>query len=374
MEPVEFPNLARCLFDESNDALFIFRPDDNSLVEANLTALQMTGFSRTELLERRLPDLFSAEDADDIGRKLRALQSTGQCRSGDKFVFLRRDQQPLPVHVSVSRIDSGPKPMSLAIVHDISRRRQAELELERLNDRLNQEVQLRPEGEEGTATTSRVSRQLLESKQRYGELFATMTTSDDREDVVLPQNSRRMAVVAMSVGAATVVLSFLVGFLAYRYSRSAEEIPPGEENTAKYRRRTSSWSEYVLLETGRIAVDAQFPIQIAEARKTAWQENNALKIDGDATFDRVFCQRDGVLRFHFPYASYAVATFHIGDDGKLIAEGIVASPALFLQTLINTSGDDLKLTNLSTGNTVRLKPNAKGEWEFADDAPTVPES
>ncbi len=42
-----------------------------------------------------------------------------------------------------------------------------------------------------------------------------------------------------------------------RHRPSWEEIPPGGENSAKYRRRTSSWSEYVSLQTGRVAVDAQ---------------------------------------------------------------------------------------------------------------------
>ena len=98
-----------------------------------------------------------------------------------------------------------------------------------------------------------------------------------------------------------------------RHLPSWEEIPPGEENSAKYRRRTSSWSEYVSLQTGRIVVDAQFPIQIAEVRKTAWHAAGVLKLDGDKTFDRVFCQQDGVLRLYFPNTSYAVAVFRVGD-------------------------------------------------------------
>ncbi|WP_442508639.1 hypothetical protein SH528x_000163 [Novipirellula sp. SH528] len=153
---------------------------------------------------------------------------------------------------------------------------------------------------------------------------------------------------------------------------SWEEIPPGEENSAKYRRRTTSWSEYVSLQTGRVVVDARFPIQIAEARKTVWQEDNALKLDGDATFDRAFCQQDGVLRLYFPKASYALAAFQLDGDGQLTVEGFDKFPALCVRTLIDTTGSELKLTDLCTGDSVRLKPNVHGEWEFADNEDKAP--
>ncbi|WP_146527051.1 hypothetical protein [Novipirellula artificiosorum] len=158
-----------------------------------------------------------------------------------------------------------------------------------------------------------------------------------------------------------------------RHRPSWEEIPPGGENSAKYRRRTSSWSEYVSLQTGRVAVDARFPVQIAESRKTAWQEDNALKLDGDATFDRAFCQQDGVLRLYFPKASYALAAFQVDGNGQLIVEGFDKSPALCIRTLIDTSGSEFKVTDLCTGNTVRLKPNAQGEWALADDEDKFPD-
>jgi hypothetical protein len=126
------------------------------------------------------------------------------------------------------------------------------------------------------------------------------------------------------------------------------------------------------LQTGRVVVEARFPVQIAEARKTAWQEHNALKHDGDATIDRAFCQQDGMLRLYSPKATYALAAFHLDCNGQLTVQGFDKFPALCVRTLIDTTGSELKLTDLCTGNTVSLKPNAQGKWEFADDEDLLP--
>ena len=51
IDPLE---LARCLFDEATDALFIFEPQGGTLVDANPVALRLTGYSRGELMDRQL--------------------------------------------------------------------------------------------------------------------------------------------------------------------------------------------------------------------------------------------------------------------------------------------------------------------------------
>ena len=43
MDPAREQEIARCLFRESNDAFFIFDPDDHRVVDVNPAALRLTG-------------------------------------------------------------------------------------------------------------------------------------------------------------------------------------------------------------------------------------------------------------------------------------------------------------------------------------------
>ena len=55
--------LARALFEEIGDALFLLDPDTDRLIEVNPTALRLTGFTRAELLEFPATYLFRIEAA-----------------------------------------------------------------------------------------------------------------------------------------------------------------------------------------------------------------------------------------------------------------------------------------------------------------------
>ena len=140
MQTIDHEEFARCLFEESNDAFLIFRPEDNTLVDANPTALRLTGLSHAEILHRQLPDLFSVEEAADIDRMLSAFLTTGVFQSSDELALCRQDQPPLAVQVTASRIHTKSQPLGLVVVRDISRRKNAEAELKNLNEQLEQRV------------------------------------------------------------------------------------------------------------------------------------------------------------------------------------------------------------------------------------------
>jgi PAS domain S-box-containing protein len=125
MESIDHQELARCLFDEANDAFFIFQPEDGTLVDANPAALRLTGFTHAKLLSMRLPDLFKSDDGTNIDELLDAFQNTGQFRAGDDVTLICETDAPLPVRVTASRIHTKPKPQGLAVVHDISHFKQA---------------------------------------------------------------------------------------------------------------------------------------------------------------------------------------------------------------------------------------------------------
>ena len=172
MQTVDHQELARCLFDESNDAFFIFRPEDNSLIDANLTALRLTGHSHAELVNRRLPELFSAETAADIDYLIEAFQKTGTFHSGENFQLRRQQADPLPVQVTASRIHAKPAPLGLAVVHDISQRKQAEAELKRLNEQLENRVAQRTADLNESNSQLRISRERLAGQNEVLEMIA----------------------------------------------------------------------------------------------------------------------------------------------------------------------------------------------------------
>lgn len=50
MDSIDHEELSRCFFKETNDALFVFDPDDNRILDANPTAERLTGTRRKQLL------------------------------------------------------------------------------------------------------------------------------------------------------------------------------------------------------------------------------------------------------------------------------------------------------------------------------------
>ena len=68
MDGIKHEELAQCLFDESNDAFFIFASDENLVLDVNPTAQRLTGYQRKQLLGVALSDLFDTETDHAIYR------------------------------------------------------------------------------------------------------------------------------------------------------------------------------------------------------------------------------------------------------------------------------------------------------------------
>ncbi len=114
--------IARCLFRESNDALFVFDPQDNRVVDVNPTALRLTGFDGDYLCGLTLPDLFTSLNVGGINRLIQAYRRTGFYHSREGFFLGRETGDPIPVNVSVSRIHTSPEPLGLVVARDVSER------------------------------------------------------------------------------------------------------------------------------------------------------------------------------------------------------------------------------------------------------------
>jgi PAS domain S-box-containing protein len=130
-EPARQLEIARCLFRESNDALFVFDPDDLRVVDLNPTALRLTGLDRREALALRLTDLIVADAREDLDRLVAANRDTTFFHSREGYGLVRAGGEPVPVNVSVTRVHVEPSPLGLAVIRDVSERRRVQETLDR---------------------------------------------------------------------------------------------------------------------------------------------------------------------------------------------------------------------------------------------------
>src|SRR4051794_4946275 len=123
---VRHQEIARCLFRESNDALFIFDPRDHRVVDVNPATLRLTGFEKAALCAWRLRDLFASAEPGGLDRLIEAYRRTGFYHSHEGYFLARESGEPIPVNVSVSRIHTSPDPLGLVVARDISHRIRAQ--------------------------------------------------------------------------------------------------------------------------------------------------------------------------------------------------------------------------------------------------------
>jgi PAS domain S-box-containing protein len=123
--------IARCQFRETIDALFVFDPRDQRVVDLNPAALRLSGLTRKAALALRVQDLFLSAESDGLQRLIDAFTRTGFLHSSQDYSLVRREGEPIPVHVSVSRIHTKPDPLGLLVARDQREQRKVEELLDR---------------------------------------------------------------------------------------------------------------------------------------------------------------------------------------------------------------------------------------------------
>ena len=104
------------LVDQAADAIFVLDPDGR-IVDLNRQACDSLGFTRDELLGRKLADL---ETGDNL-----ATLSSAATQTVDG-TYRRKDGTTFPVEVRFGSLAMAGQKLTLALVRDISRRRRAE--------------------------------------------------------------------------------------------------------------------------------------------------------------------------------------------------------------------------------------------------------
>jgi PAS domain S-box-containing protein len=123
--------IARCQFRETNDALFVFDPRDQRVVDLNPAAMRLSGLTKKAALALRVQDLFTTAEPETLGRLVDAFVRTGYLHSSEDYSLSRREGEPIPVNVSVSRIHTKPHPLGLLVARDVTERRKAQEVLDR---------------------------------------------------------------------------------------------------------------------------------------------------------------------------------------------------------------------------------------------------
>jgi diguanylate cyclase (GGDEF)-like protein/PAS domain S-box-containing protein len=123
----------RALIDQSNDAIEVVDVKTLQLVDANQRACRDLGYTREELLSLSVRDI----DASDDPVKMRGI---GQSLEQDGFVVTesrhrRKDGSVFPVELSLRMVDLD-KPYVVSVARDITERKQSELQLQQLQQRL----------------------------------------------------------------------------------------------------------------------------------------------------------------------------------------------------------------------------------------------
>lgn len=122
----------RGLFDNAHDAIMIFRPDDEVVLEANPHACELYGLSNDEFIGMSLRDI-----SDDVDRGQDRIAQTLASGSnlGFETIQYRKDGSAMLLEVNASLIEYRGEPAILTINRDITKRRSAELNLRNSNAR-----------------------------------------------------------------------------------------------------------------------------------------------------------------------------------------------------------------------------------------------
>ncbi len=140
-------NTYRTIFNFASDAVLIHDPQGGRIVEANHKALEMFGFTRDEILSKDISSLgygdppYSSEEVREKIRRATAekpLLFQWKCRKKNNSLFW--------VEVSLKRIVFENEEMMVAIIRDISDRKESEKEFSRLLQISNNVQRLRQVG------------------------------------------------------------------------------------------------------------------------------------------------------------------------------------------------------------------------------------
>lgn len=110
------------IFQRANDAIFIINPINFVLLEVNIKASTVTGYTKEELFTKRFMDLYP-ESQRGKAEELINKTLTGGSHRDDNLTINTKDGQMIPVDINASVIDIGKYQYILGIVRNIAEKK-----------------------------------------------------------------------------------------------------------------------------------------------------------------------------------------------------------------------------------------------------------
>ncbi len=137
MTPYHGDELSVTLFEEAGDALFLFDPDTEQLLDVNPMCQRLSGYARSELLRMQVTYLFRSEIRGGLQRLRHAYKKTGVFHSQEGFL-LRHEHEGvwIPVNLTVTRLHAEPKTLGLVTARDVRENREVFAQLKKTEGEL----------------------------------------------------------------------------------------------------------------------------------------------------------------------------------------------------------------------------------------------
>jgi PAS domain S-box-containing protein len=134
LELQKYEHRYRVLMDAASDAILLANPQGN-LIEANLKAEELLGYSRDELKSLNLSQIHPPDALQAARNHFKNVQKNNFAPAMESLV-LTKDGSQVPVEITGSRIDIDGVSIAQGIFRDIRDRKQAEQENQQLRERL----------------------------------------------------------------------------------------------------------------------------------------------------------------------------------------------------------------------------------------------
>ncbi|MFQ5864677.1 MAG: PAS domain S-box protein [bacterium] len=110
------------IFDKANDAIFIIKPHNYILLEANIKATEISGFSKEELVGKQFMDLYPKDQKNKVQKLIDKTRTHGSFRD-DGLSICSKDGRCIPVDINASVIYFGKYKYILGILRNIAEKK-----------------------------------------------------------------------------------------------------------------------------------------------------------------------------------------------------------------------------------------------------------
>jgi len=115
----------RGLFENANDGIFLLRNPQLIIADVNREVEKVTGFTKEELLQKEIFDLFPLEELEKVKNYFKEVIEKGEGRA-DCLSLTKKDGSSLEVDLSTKRIDLGDESFYQIIFRDLTEQRKLE--------------------------------------------------------------------------------------------------------------------------------------------------------------------------------------------------------------------------------------------------------